>query len=176
MPSLIRRILGKRDDNRPPPEWAKWDGPWCVWCVAPRARRVRAAHFVADDPRAEHDRKRYVLRGLTALHLLNGENNLLVSRELGDILARCCPNGLELVPADVVDAPTGKHLNGYSELRPREQITRDEIVRLKLNDARVWRYEASDSHLFVSKAVMHAIQRERILGLNFWPGLSSFFG
>jgi hypothetical protein len=75
-----------------------------------------------------------------------------------------------------MDAPTGKHLHGYSELRPREQITRDEILKLKFPDARVWRYEAGGSHLFVSKPVMQAIQAERILGLHFCPGLSSFFG
>src|SRR5688572_13407446 len=101
MPSLIRRILGRRDDNGPPPEWAKWKGPWHVWCVAPRARRVSGAQFIVDDLRAEHDRERYVLRGLTALHLLDGEDHILVSRELGEVLADCCPDGLELVPADV---------------------------------------------------------------------------
>jgi hypothetical protein len=176
MPSLIRRILGRRDDNGPPPEWAKWEGPWHVWCVAPRARRVSDARFIVDDPRAEHDRERYVLGGLTALHLLHGEDHILVTCELGDVLARCCPNGLELAPADVVDAPSGKHLLGYVEVRPREQIAREEIVRLKPQNARVWRYEAGGSHLFVSKPVMHAIQEGRILGLHFWPGLSSFFG
>lgn len=176
MPSPIRRILGRSHDNRPPPEWAKWDGVWHVWCAAPQTRRVRAAHFVADDPRAEHDRKRYVLGGLTALHLLHGEDHTLVSRELGDVLARCCPHGLELAPADVLDAPTGRQLDGYRELLPREQITREEIVRLKPRDARLWRYAAGGSHLFVSKPVMQAIQTERILGLHFWPGRSCLFG
>jgi hypothetical protein len=175
MPSLIRRILGRCDDNGPPPEWAKWQGPWHVWCVAPRARRVRGGEFVVDDPRAEHDRERYVLRGLTALHLLGGEDHVLASRDLADVLAGCCPDALELFPADVMDAPTGKHLLGYVEVRPREQITREEILRVKSLDARVWRYESGGSHLFASKPVMHAIQERRILGLHFLPGLSSFF-
>src|SRR5687767_14411619 len=149
------------------------DGAWHVGCAAPRTRRVRAAHFVADDPRAEHDRERYVLGGLTALHLLQGEDHILVSREVGDVLARCCPDRLELHPAVVLDAPSGKHLDGYRELRPHEKITRADILRLKPWNARVWRY--GGGHLFVSRPVIQAIQDERILGLHFLPGLSGFF-
>lgn len=174
MPSLIRHILGRRGENEPPREWAEWDGPWHVGCAAPPARRVQGAQFIVDDPRAEHDRKRYVLGGLTALHLLPGKDHILVSRELGDVLARCCPDGLELLPADVMDAPSGKHLDGYAELRPREQITREDVLRLKPRDARVWRYRGG--HLFVSRPVVQAIRSERILGLHFLPGLSGFLG
>jgi hypothetical protein len=175
MPSLIRRILGKRDDNRPPPGWAGWEGPWHVWCTGPRVARVHDQQFACDDPRAERERDLYVLRGLTAWHVLDGEDHILVSHALANVLARSCPDTVELVPADVVDAPTGKHLNGYSELRPREHITRDDILSLKPKDARVWRYEAGGSHLFVSKAVKLTIEQERTLSLQFWPGLSSFF-
>jgi hypothetical protein len=176
MPSLIRRILGGRDDDGTPSEWATWDGPWHVGCVAPRARCVHRARFVVDDPRAEHDREHYVLRGLTPLHLLDGGDSLIVSRELGDVLAGCCTGGLDVVRADVMDAATGRHLPGYAELRPRERITGDEVLRLKPRDARVWRYEAGRSHLFVSRPVMHAVRQRRILGLQFLPGLSGFLG
>ena len=173
MPSLIRRLFGK-SDRHAPDAWRGWEGPFHVGCVAPRPRRLHDQVFVSEDERAEHDRRAYVLRGLTTLHLLGGEDHILVSDELRDVLARCCPGRLELLRAEVLDAPTGKRLSGYSELRPHEEITREEIFQVKDQTPRVWRYRAS--HLFVTKPVMYAVQDARVLGLHFLPGLSAFFG
>jgi hypothetical protein len=158
--------------SRPNGRNGKGRGTFGVPLPEPGARVARSSSWTT---RAEHGRVRYGLRGLTALHLLDGEDHILVSLELGEFLARCCPERLELALADVMDVPTGKHLLAYVEMRPREQMTREEILRIRPQDARVWRYKASGSPPFISKPVMRGIQAERILGLHLWPGLRSFF-
>src|SRR5438552_889567 len=136
MPSFIRRILGRQDPN----PHRGWDGPIHVWCMAPRAVRTHDQHFASEETRQDHDGRLYVHHGLTPLHLLGDMNDILVSQELGTVLAKACPDDLELVPVDLLDVATGKHLAGYSELQPREQITREEILNARYLIPRVWRY------------------------------------
>jgi hypothetical protein len=172
MASFIRRIFGKGE----PDPLREWDGPFHAWCVSPRAVRTHDQHFVSRDRQADHDARRYVLHGLTAIHLLNGPDLILVSDELGNVLSRSCPSDLELLPADLLDEQSGRHLAGYSELRPLEQITREEILRLNDRRPRVWRYADGVAHLFVTKPVLRAIEEAHILGLHFDAGLSAFLG
>jgi hypothetical protein len=169
MTSFIRRIFARRESD----PRREWDGLFYVGSTGPGAVRTHERHFVAHDARgADHDGRLYVWRGLTAIHLLHGPDLILVSHELGDVLDRCCQSDLELLPADLVDVASGRHLQGYSELRPREQITDEEILQLRDPRPRVWSYDVN--HLFVTKPVIRAIKEARILGLHFHAGLSAF--
>jgi hypothetical protein len=138
--------------------------------------RTHDQHFASEETRQDHDGRLYVHHGLTPLHLLGDMNDILVSQELGKVLAKSCPDDLELVPADLLDVATGKHLGGYSELRPREQITREEILEAQHLVPRVWRYEVGRCHLFITNPVVRAIEEAGIRGLQFSPGLSAFLG
>jgi hypothetical protein len=160
MPSFIRRILGKHD----PDPHRGWEGPIHVCCMAPRATRTHDQHFVSEETHQDHDGRLYVHHGLTPIHLLGEMSDILVSQELGKVLAKSCPDDLELVPVNLLDIATGK----------REQITREEILESHFLVPRLWRYEAGRRHLFVTKPVVRAIEEAPIHGLQFSPGLSAF--
>ena len=157
-----------------------YDGPIHVWsnvAIGVLSVRQNDERFMvtADDCRGlvYHDGRHYILQGCTELHLIRGADHILVNDELRLALECCDSSCVQFVPAIVIDAPTGKRVTGYHQMRLQDELAEEAWMHVNTSGKHAWHFQMR--HLFLSKPVAAAIEKTKIRGLVFSAGFSDFF-
>jgi len=114
----------------------------------------------------------HIFRGGEQAPMLDCSTHLVASDALAALLARFCPNQLEISPARLEQVATGETCRGYSVLRPISELTPDNIGTAPSDGYRVWR--AWDRYLFVSPALAEVLREAFPSLLEFSDGFSQF--
>lgn len=150
---------------------------WSNAAAGTRSARTSDGTFsVTTDDRGYvyHDRKLYILRGCTPLHMIHGDDHLLVSDQLRLVLASTCRSSVRFRPCVVLDSFDRRRIEQYQELTLPVEITPETLMSVDSSGVNAWHFGANN--LFVTRLVMQRIKAAGILGLIFSPGFESFLG
>lgn len=137
------------------------------------AQNVAPIHFMGSMEVASLDGDRFhIFRDGEDALMLSCYTDLVVSAELGALLARRCPGQLEVSPAVIEQIATGETRPGYCVLRGLTPITLDNIDALDVKGDHVWAF--NDHYLFVSPTVARALRDAFPGRLDFSNGFSQF--
>jgi hypothetical protein len=155
-------------------------GPWHIWsripCRAHSCRIAEGSFSVTRDDlgHINHNGRLYSLPGFAPLHMIHGEDHILISEPLAHVLTSNNCLGVRIRPAVVRDSFNQRRVEEYQELVVTEPISRDTIKKVDPSGFRAWCF--GDYQLFVSRLLKDEIKSACPLGLGFSRGFEEFLG